>query len=172
MQSMKLSMTTARFEAASYSKTSQKRGTDSTFVIPASKQGSRHVNNGASSALYGASARLESKSFSLSSYLYGQTSEGNLGSYKEFRMKIQSMSMETFTGQEGEFSSFSGRVSVSYTSIEITVGGNDGAVDNAYDRVFGEDAYWGSEKTSQRLFDFVKSLAGNDRPTGLYHSRA
>jgi hypothetical protein len=73
--------------------------------------------------------------------------------------KIAEHASKNFSGQSGEYS-------VSITSISITIEMDEGEtlkdVKNELDGMLSEDGYWGVEKTSQRIFDFAKNLAGDD----------
>ncbi|QAR33190.1 hypothetical protein EP073_07175 [Geovibrio thiophilus] len=165
MQSMTLSMTSTRFEATAYS---SKRGSSNREAASApayqtgNKAGSRYVSSGSAFILDIAGLKEGAQSFA--SYLNSETSQNESLNYQGFKMKIQSVTIEAFSEQNREHARISEGFRFSYTSIEISMEQSSSAEEpsDLYDSYFGDEAYWGAEKTSGRIMDFIKSIAGGD----------
>ena len=173
MQSMTLNMTSTRFEATAYSskRTSSKEGTTTAPAYnTGNKAGSRYVSSGSAFILDIEGLKEGVQSFA--SYLNNESSQSEGLNYQGFKMKIQSITIEAFSEQNGDHSNISEGFRFSYSSIEISM--EEGLVSekptDTYDNYFGDDAYWGAEKTSGRIFDFIKSIAGGD-PERLEQAR-
>ncbi|MGE4498642.1 MAG: hypothetical protein AB7E48_12285 [Deferribacterales bacterium] len=173
MQSMTLSMTSTRFEATAYSKrgASENRGAAG---APAYTNGNnavgRYANSGSAFILDIAGLKEGAQSFA--SYLNSGASENESLASQGFKMKIQSITIEAFSEQKNEHARISEGFRFSYTSIEISMEQSSQAEEpsDLYDSYFGDDAYWGAEKTSGRIMDFIKSISGGD-PERLEQAR-
>lgn len=168
MQSTTLSMSSARFEATTYSTKNSKSSKGYQDRTETNNLASAHANRNSSAFLLDIESLKQKNFSSFGSYISSESYKSE--QLEEFRLSIQSMTIETFTEQNGEFKNINKGFRISFTSIEISFSGSADKSSSLYDDVFGEDAYWGAEKTSQRLFDFAKSLAGND-PEKLEQAR-
>lgn len=81
--------------------------------------------------------------------------------------KIAAHASKTLSSQAESYS-------VSVTSVSITINMSEGEtiddVKSELNDMLSEDGYWGVEKTSQRMFDLAKSIAG-DNPNTLEKAR-
>lgn len=175
MQSMTLSMTSTRFEATAYSKRGASNSSREAASAPSygtgNKAGSRYVSSGSAFILDIAGLKKGLEDFG--SYLNSSTSGSESMNSQGFKLRIQSITIEAFSEQKREHSRISEGFRFSYTSIEISMeqsSGADGSPD-LYDSYFGDDAYWGAEKTSGRIMDFIKSISGGD-PERLEQARS
>ncbi len=175
MQSMTLSMTSTRFEATAYSKRgasdSSREAASAPSYSTGNKAGSRYASSG--SAFILDIAGLKKGLEDLGSYLNNAAEENESLASQGFRLKIQSITIEAFSEQKNEHARISEGFRFSYTSIEISVeqGSQTEEPSDLYDSYFGDDAYWGAEKTSGRIMDFIKSIAGGD-PERLEQARS
>jgi hypothetical protein len=88
---------------------------------------------------------------------------GSLSS-KSFRMKIQYITVEAFSEQSREHERVTeAGFSFSYTSVEISFSSSEKETGDIYDKYFGENAYWGAEQTSERIFEFIKAISGGSQ---------
>lgn len=73
--------------------------------------------------------------------------------------KIAKHANDNFARQSNTFSVSMTTISI---SIEMDAGESLDDVKSQLDSMLSDDGYWGVEKTSQRMFDFAVSIAGDD----------
>jgi hypothetical protein len=171
MQSIALSMTSTRFEATSQTKRNSATNGDAASALLSKNIGNGGTVSGNSAYMSLDTEGLKKGLSKLRSYLDEGSYRSNGTSLQNFQIKIRSMSLEVFTEQSGINSRYKESVSFSYTEIEISINDSSETGEaSEYDSVFGKDGYWSAEKTSERLFDFVKSISGGN-PERLEQAR-